>query len=143
MGAIHTSKLSDGVRLDRGSPGAVGLKGDPQAADTVGMKLRRSVLALLLLVGVFAATPASASMRSGADRPRCRTEVYRPPGPATRILEFIVTAAGRRLGAVGVWEHRSRGSVTIRVDPGDGKAHKVLEGRSKRAYDLVRCETVR
>jgi hypothetical protein len=107
------------------------------------MRLRRRAITLMLLLGVLGVTPAYAGTRSGADRPRCRTEVSRPPGPATRILEFIVTAPGRRLGAVGVWEHRSRGSVTVRVDAGDGKAHKWLEGRSKRAYDLVRCEAVR
>jgi hypothetical protein len=105
------------------------------------MRVRYGAIALLLLTGVLVVTPANAGTRD--DRPRCRTEVSRPPGPATRILHFIVAAPGRRLGAVGVWKHRSRGSVTVRVDPGDGKAHKVLEGRSKRAYDLVRCETVR
>jgi hypothetical protein len=120
----------------------VGLKGDPQVADTGDVKTcRRSLFALLHLTGVVAATPAFAGKQSG-NRPRCRTEVSRPPGPATRALHFIVAAPGRRLGAVGVWKHRSRGSVTVRVDAG-GKADKVLEGRKKRAYDLVRCEAVR
>lgn len=134
--AVPYLKLPHNLRLERGSPVLWASRGDPQPADTDGMKLCRSVLAVLILVGVFAATPAVAGRHWG--RARCRMEVSRPPGPATRILHFIV-AAGSHMGAVGVWKHRSRGSVTVRVDAGD-KADKVLEGPKKRAYDLVRCE---
>jgi hypothetical protein len=130
--------------LERGSPGAVGLKGDPQSADTDGMKLwRRSVPALLLLVGVFAAPPASASMRSGADGHRCRTEHTRAHHNFPRILHFIVSSDGHR-GAVGVWEHHSRDiRIRVRVEAGDRRASKSSELDNERAWDLVRCATLR
>jgi len=99
--------------------------------------------ALLLLVGVFAAAPAPASMRSGADGPRCRTEHDGAHPKLPGSLHFIVSSDGYR-GAVGVWEHHSRDiRIRVRVDAGDRRASKSSEFDNERAWDLVRCAALR
>jgi hypothetical protein len=118
----------------------VGLKGVPQTAETVGMKLRRSLFVLLLLNGVLAVTPAYAGT---ANDPRCHIEWesgerFYMPNPAT----FIVHSPGPR-GAVGVWKNSSGDRVGVRVDPGEGEASKRLKTVGRHEYKLVRCETVR
>ena len=108
-------------------------------------RCRRSALALLLLLGLLAAPQAVAGTRFPADGPRCRTDVS--PGNHEhrfpRLVGFIVTTPDLR-GALGVWEHRSGFRVHVRVEPGEDKASKWLDGRFfDRGYDLVRCEITR
>jgi hypothetical protein len=102
------------------------------------MTRRRGVIALLLLTGVLAATPAHART---ADRPSCHIERHGKRHLPARA-EFIVHAAGPRLGALGVWEDGSGDQVRIRVEPGEGKATKWRSGVRGREYKPVRCDTV-
>ena len=95
---------------------------------------------MLLITGVLAASPAYAG---SGDGPRCHIEftpsenVFLPPRG-----DFIVHSPGRR-GAVGVWKNSSGDKVHVRVDAGEGTTSKWRGSVGRRAYDLLRCETVR
>jgi hypothetical protein len=104
------------------------------------MTRRGGAIALLLLTGVLAASPAYAG---SGDGPRCHIEFtqsenkYLPPRG-----DFIVHSPGHR-GAVGVWKNSTGDKVHVRVDGGEGTASKRRGSVGRREYDLIRCETVR
>lgn len=104
------------------------------------MRVRYGAVALLLLTGVLAASPAYAG---SGDGPRCHIEftqsenMFRSPRG-----DFIVHSPGHR-GAVGVWKDRSGDRLHVRVDAGEGTASKRLSQVKRHEYELVRCETVR
>lgn len=103
------------------------------------MTRRRGAIALLLLTGVPAATPAHAG---AADRLRCHIELHPRKHHIPARAEFIVHAAGPRLGALAVWEDGSGEQVRVRVDPGEGEATKWRTSVRRGEYDRVRCETL-
>lgn len=119
------------LRLERVS-GAVGLKGDPQSADTDGMKLWwRSVPALLLVVGLLPGPHAGA-----AEGPTCEASY-----PLKRPAHLYVQSPGDQ-GAIGVWRRANGQRLVVRVAPGEGYDWMAVPIRPGAELRLVRCETI-
>jgi hypothetical protein len=103
------------------------------------MRLRRRAITLMLLLGVFAATPAYAGTSGG---PRCHIEFSRVRryGFVGTTATFFVRSPGPR-GAIGVWKRDSGHRLVVRVASGEGKDQTTRGGVEKGDYQLVRCET--